>query len=119
MNGRRTRFVVCIDAREYAEVDLDVGKVYRALPTEKSARDQGLVRVIDNRSVRDPLERLAALRGLDALGAVVDRAALEPLLPDPLLRDIEINLEFRDRVSVEIKKQSYVHSYPAAVRFVD
>ena len=48
MNGRRTRFVVCIDAREYAEVDLDVGKVYRALPTEKSARDQGLVRVIDN-----------------------------------------------------------------------
>ena len=48
MNGRRSRFVVCIDAGEYAEVDLDVGKVYRALPTEKNARDQGLIRVIDN-----------------------------------------------------------------------
>lgn len=39
---------MCIDAREYAEVDLDVGKVYQALPTEKNARDHGLVRVIDN-----------------------------------------------------------------------
>ena len=48
MNGRRSRFVVCIDAGEYAEVDLDVGKVYLALPTEKSARDQGLIRVVDN-----------------------------------------------------------------------
>ena len=48
MNGRRARFVVCIDAGEYAEVDLDVGKVYQALPTEKSARDQGLIRIIDN-----------------------------------------------------------------------
>jgi hypothetical protein len=48
VNGRRTRFVVCIDAREYTEVDLDVGKVYQALPTEKSARDHGLIRVIDN-----------------------------------------------------------------------
>lgn len=48
MNGRRSRFVVCIDAGEYAEVDLDVGKVYQSLPTEKSARDQGLIRVIDN-----------------------------------------------------------------------
>ena len=48
MNGRRSRFVVCINAGEYAEVDLDVGKVYHALPTEKSARDQGLLRVIDN-----------------------------------------------------------------------
>ncbi len=48
MNGRPARFVVCINAGEYAEVDLDVGKVYQALPTEKSARDQGLVRVIDN-----------------------------------------------------------------------
>ena len=48
MNGRRSRFVVCIDAGEYAEVDLDVGKVYQALPTERSARDQGLLRVIDN-----------------------------------------------------------------------
>lgn len=48
MNGRRARFVVCINAGEYAEVDLDVGKVYQALPTEKSARDQGLLRVIDN-----------------------------------------------------------------------
>ena len=48
MNGRRSRFVVCINAGEYAEVDLDVGKVYQVLPTEKSARDQGLLRVIDN-----------------------------------------------------------------------
>ena len=48
LNGRRPRFVVCIDAREYADVDLDVGKVYQALPTEKSARDQALIRVIDN-----------------------------------------------------------------------
>jgi len=48
VNGRRSRFVVCINAGEYAEVDLDVGKVYQALPTEKSARDQGLLRVIDN-----------------------------------------------------------------------
>ena len=48
MNGRRSRFVVCIDARQYAEVDLDVGKVYQTLPTEKSARDHGLIRVIDN-----------------------------------------------------------------------
>ncbi|MBZ5568131.1 MAG: hypothetical protein LAN64_09815 [Acidobacteriia bacterium] len=48
MSGRRQRFVVCIDAGEYAEIDLDVGKVYQALPTEKSARDQGLIRVIDN-----------------------------------------------------------------------
>ena len=39
---------MCINAGEYAEVDLDVGKVYQALPTEKSARDQGLLRVIDN-----------------------------------------------------------------------
>jgi hypothetical protein len=48
VNGRRSRFVVCIDAGEYADVDLDVGKVYQALPTEKSARDHGLIRVIDN-----------------------------------------------------------------------
>ena len=41
------RFVVCIDAGEYAGVDLDVGKVYQALPTEKD-RDHGLIRVIDN-----------------------------------------------------------------------
>jgi hypothetical protein len=27
---------------------LDLGKVYQALPTEKSARDHGLIRVIDN-----------------------------------------------------------------------
>ena len=47
-NGRRSRFVVCINAGEYAEVDLDVDKVYQALPTEKSARDHGLIRVIDN-----------------------------------------------------------------------
>ncbi len=40
--------MVCIDAGEYAEVDLDVGKVYQALPTEKNAREQGLIRVIDN-----------------------------------------------------------------------
>ena len=48
MNARRSRFVVCINAGEYAEVDLDVGKVYQALPTEKGARGQGLLRVIDN-----------------------------------------------------------------------
>ena len=48
VNARRSRFVVCINAGEYAEVDLDVGKVYQALPTEKSARDQGLIRVVDN-----------------------------------------------------------------------
>jgi hypothetical protein len=48
VNKRRSRFVVCIDAGEYAEVDLDVRKVYQALPTEKSARDHGLIRVIDN-----------------------------------------------------------------------
>jgi hypothetical protein len=44
----RIRFVMCLDAGKYAEVDLDVGKVYQALPTEKIARDQGLIRVIDN-----------------------------------------------------------------------
>jgi hypothetical protein len=48
VNGRRPRFVVCIDAGEYAEVDLDVGRVYQVLPTEKSARVQGLIRIIDN-----------------------------------------------------------------------
>ena len=45
---RGSRFVICIDAGDYAEVDIDVGKVYQALPTEKNARDQGLLRVIDN-----------------------------------------------------------------------
>ncbi len=44
----RSRFVLCIDPGEYAEVDLDFGKVYQALPTEKSARDDGLIRVVDN-----------------------------------------------------------------------
>ena len=39
---------MCIDAREYAEVDLDVGKVYQALPTDKIDRDNGFIRVIDN-----------------------------------------------------------------------
>lgn len=48
MNGRRPRFVMCIDAGEYAEVDLDVGKVYQAMPTEKDARDHGMIRVVDN-----------------------------------------------------------------------
>ncbi len=48
VNNRRSRFVVCIDPGEYAEVDLHLGKVYQALPTEKSARDHGLIRVIDN-----------------------------------------------------------------------
>ena len=41
-------FVICIDAAEYAEVDLDLGKVYVALPIEKSDRDGGLIRVVDN-----------------------------------------------------------------------
>jgi hypothetical protein len=45
---RGSRFVICVDAAEYAGVDLDVGKLYQALLTEKSARDQGLIRVIDN-----------------------------------------------------------------------
>jgi hypothetical protein len=48
VNSRRQRFVLCIDPGEYAEIDLDLGKVYQALPTEKSARDHGLIRVIDN-----------------------------------------------------------------------
>jgi hypothetical protein len=39
---------MCIDAREYAEVDLDVGKGYQALPTDKIDRDNGFIRVIDN-----------------------------------------------------------------------
>ncbi|MBN2362320.1 MAG: HEAT repeat domain-containing protein, partial [Deltaproteobacteria bacterium] len=59
-------------------------------------RDQralaALVHVIGDRPARDPLERLAALRGLDALGAVVERAVLEPLLADPLLRNAALRL---------------------------
>ncbi len=38
---------MCIDNKGY-KVSLDVGKVYRALRTEKIARDHGMVRVIDN-----------------------------------------------------------------------
>ena len=38
---------MCID-NEGCDVSLDVGKVYRVLPTEKIARDHGMIRVIDN-----------------------------------------------------------------------
>ena len=38
---------MCIDNKGY-RVSLDVGKVYQALPTEKIARDHGMIRVIDN-----------------------------------------------------------------------
>lgn len=48
MNTRRAKFVLCIEPREYAEIDLDLGRVYQALPTEETARSQGLLRVIDN-----------------------------------------------------------------------
>jgi len=51
-----------------------------------------LLRVIDFSGARDPLERLAALRGLEALGAAVERRSLEPLLPDPLLRNAALRL---------------------------
>jgi len=44
--SRRTRFMMCID-NEGTPASLDVGKVYRVLPTEKIARDMRLVRVID------------------------------------------------------------------------
>ncbi len=40
--------MICIDAGEYADVSLHVGRVYQALPTEKIFRDHGLIRVIDN-----------------------------------------------------------------------
>jgi hypothetical protein len=39
---------VCVDAAQFEGVDLDVGKVYEALPTEKIDRDNGLIRVVDN-----------------------------------------------------------------------
>lgn len=69
------------------------GAAVEALSRVADARaTAALLRVIDSRSARDPLERLAALRGLDALGAVVERAALEPLLPDPLLRNAVLQL---------------------------
>ncbi len=45
-NGR-IRYAVCVDNDGY-DVSLDVGKVYQLLPTEKIARDHGLLRVIDN-----------------------------------------------------------------------
>ncbi len=48
LKRRRSKFVLCIGPREHAEVDLDLGRVYQALPTEESARSQGLLRVIDN-----------------------------------------------------------------------
>lgn len=48
VNGRRPKFVICVDPGEYAEVDLDLGKVYEALPTEKDAREHGMIRVVDN-----------------------------------------------------------------------
>jgi hypothetical protein len=44
--SRRTRFMMCID-NAGTPASLDVGKVYRVLPTEKIARDMRLVRVID------------------------------------------------------------------------
>jgi hypothetical protein len=45
-NGR-SRFVVCVD-NGGDDISLDVGRIYRALPTEKISRDHGLIRVIDN-----------------------------------------------------------------------
>ena len=48
MNGRGPRFVMCVDAGEHAGVDLEVGKVYQALPTDKTDRANGFLRVIDN-----------------------------------------------------------------------
>ncbi len=38
---------MCVDNDGY-DVSLDVGKIYQALPTEKIARDHGMIRVIDN-----------------------------------------------------------------------
>jgi len=45
-NGK-PRFVMCIN-NDGNYASLDVGKVYRALPTEKIARDHGMIRAIDN-----------------------------------------------------------------------
>ena len=45
-NGR-VRFVLCVD-NGGDDFSLDVGRIYRALPTEKIARDIVLLRVIDN-----------------------------------------------------------------------
>jgi hypothetical protein len=45
--SRSTRLVVCIDNRGN-EIDLKVGKVYAAPVTEKIARDDRLIRVIDD-----------------------------------------------------------------------
>jgi hypothetical protein len=40
--------VICVEAGEYDGVDLDLARVYEALPTEKIDRENGLLRVIDN-----------------------------------------------------------------------
>ena len=48
MNGRGLRFVMCLNAGEYAGIDLDVGKVYLTPPTEKEAREHRMIRVVDN-----------------------------------------------------------------------
>jgi len=40
------KFVMCIENRGN-EASLEIGKVYRAVRTEKSARDHQLIRVID------------------------------------------------------------------------
>jgi len=45
--SRSIRLVVCIDNRGN-EIDLKVGKVYAAPATEKTARNDRLIRVIDD-----------------------------------------------------------------------
>lgn len=44
---RRVRLAMCID-HGGCPVSLHVGGIYQVLPTEKIARDIGLIRVIDN-----------------------------------------------------------------------
>jgi hypothetical protein len=45
-SSSKDRFLMCID-NSGNEASLQVGKVYRAVATEKISRDHGLVRVID------------------------------------------------------------------------
>lgn len=40
--------MVCVNAGQYEGVDLDLAKIYEALPTDKIDRDNGFLRVIDN-----------------------------------------------------------------------
>jgi hypothetical protein len=46
MRNVRQRFMICVD-NEGTPASLEIGKVYRVLPTEKISRDMRLLRVID------------------------------------------------------------------------